>query len=266
MDLKYFNEQIFFATIRITLPDQSGNTSVGTGFLVRANVPKYADKAVTLLVSNKHVFENPQKRIVLSIHNKDASGNPQLNSSAIFDALDFSSLYFEHPDPDIDLACMNVSFFEDPKNNLYIKTITLDLFVDFNHDLFLPGSDVWFIGYPDNRFDVSNNLPILRRGYIGSIPKVDFNDRKEFIIDAQVYPGSSGSPVFIPMNGKFFFCGVIAQTMIKNELIKPVSTTKELGIQQVIGLGIVIKSTLVVELIKSYLVKVEKSLDSNQEL
>jgi hypothetical protein len=260
MDLKYFHEQIFFATIRITLPDQLGNSSIGTGFLIRSTLPNYPDKAVVLLVSNKHVFDNPSKRIVLSIHKRDDNGNPLLDDFAVYDALDFKSQYYEHPDPDIDLACMNVSFLENPENKLYIRTITMDLFADYENENFLPGSDVWFIGYPDNRFDVSHNLPILRRGYVGSIPKIDFNGRKEFVIDAQVFPGSSGSPVFIPLNGKFCFCGVISQTMIKNELLRPVSTNANLGIQQIIGLGIVIKSTLVNDMVNSYINKIEKSI------
>jgi hypothetical protein len=32
----------------------------------------------------------------------------------------------------------------------------------------------------------------IRVGHIASVPAVDFNDRPEFVTDAQVFPGSSG--------------------------------------------------------------------------
>ncbi len=72
---------------------------------------------------------------------------------------------------------------------------------DFSEENLVPGVDVWFVGYPANRFDVVNNLPLLRKGYISSIPRVNFNSQEQFIIDAQVYQGSSGSPVFAPIGG-----------------------------------------------------------------
>lgn len=250
MDLERFNEQVFFATVRITLSDQTGtNSSIGTGFLVKFPLTKYPGKALLLLISNKHVYNNPKKRIVLTFHKKDKENKPSLSEFAVFDKIDFTGIYFEHPDPKVDLACINVSFLEIPENNIYIRNIPPELFIDFSHKDFLPGSDIWFIGYPDNRFDTEHNLPILRRGYIASIPKIDFNGNKQFVIDAQVFPGSSGSPVFVPIDGQFRFCGVIAQTMIKNEMLQSIPASVAYGIQQTIGLGLVIKSELVKELI-----------------
>ena len=176
MDLEFFNEQIFFATVRITLPNQAGtNSSIGTGFLLKMDLTKDSKKAVILLISNKHVFTNPKRRIVLNFHKKKPDEKPDLENFAVLDKIDFSDLYFEHQNPDVDLACINVSFIELPENNLFFRTLTPESFIDFTHKKFLPGNDVWFVGYPDNRFDAAHNLPILRRGYIASIPKIDFN-------------------------------------------------------------------------------------------
>jgi hypothetical protein len=57
--------------------------------------------------------------------------------------------------------------------------------------------EVKFIGYPIGMWDEKHNLPIVRRGMTASDPVVDFNGRREFLIDAAVFPGSSGSPVYI---------------------------------------------------------------------
>jgi hypothetical protein len=81
------------------------------------------------------------------------------------------------------------------------------------------GQDVFFIGYPENRFDVTHNLPLLRKGCIASAPNVDFNGKRQFLIHAQVFQGSSGSPVFALTGGEFKIAGVISQTMIKNSTL-----------------------------------------------
>ena len=51
--------------------------------------------------------------------------------------------------------------------------------------------DVVIVGYPDNIWDSVNNL-----GVTATHPKIDYEGRSEFLI-AAIYPGSSGSPVFL---------------------------------------------------------------------
>lgn len=56
---------------------------------------------------------------------------------------------------------------------------------------------ITMIGYPNGLWDQKNNLPIFRRGVLASGLKHDWNGRREFLIDAACFPGSSGSPVCI---------------------------------------------------------------------
>lgn len=42
-----------------------------------------------------------------------------------------------------------------------------------------------------------NNLPVIRRGVTATHPNRDYEGRREFMIDAACFPGSSGSPVFL---------------------------------------------------------------------
>jgi hypothetical protein len=250
MDLRYFHEQIFFATVRITIPQQNGvSASIGTGFLIEKQLTKRPGEKVILLVSNKHVFKDPHERIILNFHQKGSTGEPVLGRTATLDQTDFTNSYTGHPDKDVDLACLNVSFINNPPNSVYFRTIGTDIFATFAEEHFLPGGNVWFVGYPENRFDTKNNLPVLRRGYVSSMPKIDFNGKKQFIIDAQVFPGSSGSPVFVEIDSSFKFCGIIVETMIKNAMLQTVPVSYSLGIQQLLGLGVVLKSTLLEELI-----------------
>jgi len=53
------------------------------------------------------------------------------------------------------------------------------------------------VGYPNGLWDEVNNLPIFRRGVLASNYKTDWNGKKEFLIDAACFLGSSGSPVLL---------------------------------------------------------------------
>jgi hypothetical protein len=149
----------------------------------------------------------------------------------------------------IDLACVNISSFGEPARGLYFRHYSFQNLLDDASQALSIGKEVFFIGYPENRFDVIHNLPLLRKGYIASAPNVDFNGEKQFLIDAQVFPGSSGSPVFTVVGDEYKIVGVISQTMIKNSILLAVPVATALGIQQCIGLGIVLKVELLKELL-----------------
>jgi hypothetical protein len=57
--------------------------------------------------------------------------------------------------------------------------------------------DILMIGYPIGIWDAKNNMPILRRGITATHPNLDYEGRREFMIDAACFGGSSGSPVFL---------------------------------------------------------------------
>ncbi len=266
MQLTKFQEQVFFATVRITLPDSSGTgASIGTGFIYR--VPIVPGKDVLLLISNRHVYGDANNPIHLVFHRQDDSdpNRPDLGKSVQLSGTQFDSIYTGHPDSDIDLACINISPIGHNDPPIFHKHISETLLPDFDHEDLLPGNEVWFVGYPANRFDTKHNLPVLRRGYIASIPKVDFEGREEFLIDAQVFPGSSGSPVFTAIGGKFRLVGVVTQTMIKNEKLQAIPTAVSYGVQQTIGLGIVLKASLIPPLIEAATGKIREELKANSD-
>ncbi len=114
-------------------------------------------------------------------------------------------------------------------------------------------------------YDEKNNLPLFRTGFISSHPKVDYNGRPVFIIDAQVFPGSSGSPVYIDLTyedikhgnikigGKrdLKLLGIVSATMIRHNKIVALPTSTNEQSEEVIGLGMVFKATVIKELIDS---------------
>lgn len=251
MDLGKFENQIFFTTVRITIPSSDGRSnSIGTGFLASVNLRQEGEVGV-FLVSNKHVYGDPRRTIILNFHkSKNGSDEPDLGQVHSVRIDDFSAHYYEHPDAEIDLACINVSAFRGSENGVYSKHIHTEFFEQIDPSQLFPGSDVSFIGYPDNRFDVAHNLPILRKGSLATLPSVDFNGLKQVLIDAQVFPGSSGSPVFVIVGGRYRLLGVVTQTMIKNEELKAIPADYSYVVQQILGLGIALKTELVLELLQ----------------
>jgi hypothetical protein len=58
-----------------------------------------------------------------------------------------------------------------------------------------PGDDVFIMGYPLGFQDAPHNLPIFRNAMIASTYGVPFQDKPMFLTDANLHPGTSGSPV-----------------------------------------------------------------------
>ena len=146
------------------------------------------------------------------------------------------------------MACLNVSVIA--RANPFYKYIDNTLLKLIDYDKVAPGSDVLFVGYPENRYDVVNNLPLIRKGSIASMPSVDFNGKGQIVIDAQIFPGSSGSPVFVAWDDWYSLLGVVSQTMIRHSQLQALPANVQLvGVEQILELGIVIKQKHVRELI-----------------
>lgn len=60
-----FQEQVFFTTTRITIPNEKGEaSSIGTGFLYKATLNDGTDRFTILLISYKHVNKSKKKNKV----------------------------------------------------------------------------------------------------------------------------------------------------------------------------------------------------------
>lgn len=255
-------EQLLFTTLRIECFD-SGNRlySMGTGFLLQRPVDK--DKCKIYLVTNKHVLKDAEAIRVTFTKNRDES--PDIGNTLSIPISDSKKYIAMHPNPKVDVAVLECTgLFNLFQGQLYFKAVSYDMLADFTEPELSVAENVYFVGYPDNRYDKTNNLPLIRTGLISSHPKLDYNGDPVFIIDAQVFPGSSGSPVYIDLtyenfkngqiaigNKKIRLLGIVAQTMVRNNQLQAVPTGTAYATQEVLGLGIVFKSTTIKELIDS---------------
>lgn len=267
MKPKSFLEHVLFSTLRIQLIDEQGNENgIGTGFLIKADVG-HDDLSTILLITNKHVLKD-SPRFLINFHQKRKNLNePDLNKVFPFLALGYESAYTEHPDPNIDLACINISdVIQKHSDKIYCQALDTEVLSNFSEPYLDVANRIIFIGYPEGLFDTKHNLPIIRTGIIASHPKVDFDEEQNFLIDAQVFQGSSGSPVFLDVKDAMFsretiqfgggipaykLIGVVANTMVKKNIIKPIEVKTEYAVDEVIGLGVVYKSTALKDLISA---------------
>jgi S1-C subfamily serine protease len=240
-----FQEDIFFAAVRVSVNDGS---SIGTAFIYEVRIPGTAS-ARALLVSNKHVFGGRSGRVSLNFHKKrDDGSGPDLGRVVPVSSSDFSQYYTEHPDPTTDLACLDITTVLVDHPIYFRDAMESALCLDYPACKVSAGTEVWFVGYPAGYYDQTNNLPILRRGYLASIPALDFNGAKQFLIDADIIPGSSGSPVFATAGTGWWLIGVLAQALTRRERIRVTPESPEIEVAQALGLGVVLKAELVKQL------------------
>lgn len=197
-------ERALFTTVLIEAKGWEGRWH-GTGFLINVEEPHVGIH--TFLVTNKHVIRGMQS-ITIALHRKSlADGSPNLSEPIEVQIDGFEGLFKEHTIPEVDVAVA------------YLTPILEKTFSNRTygfHDTFLPEAfkdtdiltpddydrldaleDVVFIGYPSVWWDNKTFLPITRKGCTATPVFHPYEDINQFLIDGAVYPGSSGSPVFI---------------------------------------------------------------------
>ena len=231
----FFQHEIAYITARINIEVPNECPFTGTGFFYLASLNDGTNRLLTLLISNKHVFRNPNGRLVISLNRRKEDDTPKLGNVRTFncDLSKAEHLYFDHPNLDVDLACIHVSSIT--HTDAYVRGLDDRFLKPINYEKVAPGSDVIFVGYPEGLYDPVNNLPLIRKGSIASMPNVDFNGRGQIIIDAQIFPGSSGSPVFVAWDGKYSLLGVVSRTMLRDSKLQILQVnTPQLGVKEIL--------------------------------
>ena len=266
-------ENILFTTVRIEASLPNNSTSTGTGFVF--NYVRN-DKQYLFIVTNKHVIKNSIKG-KLAFNLSDGE-KPILGKVFTINYSNFESQWIGHSQDDVDVAIMP---FGPVYNELYSKgvqiffrSVTLDLIPSDNllREDIDAVEDIVFVGYPNDIYDRRNLLPVVRRGITATPVSIDFEGKPAFLIDASIFPGSSGSPVFLCNIGSYspkgkgliagsriFFLGVVASVFIRKdfntiELIEiPTGKIPVVATTQRLDLGIVYKSIVIKELIEEFL-------------
>ncbi len=256
-------EQLLYTTVRIVVVKQdNGKLTPGTGTGFYFDFAESNSVNRPYIITNKHVVQNA----VLGgfeLIQRDKNGQPDSLTQELL-IPNFVDQWIPHPDPKVDLCIMPLAGLmnEAHKKNLdfYHKAFrSINIPSDLEWNSFNVIENVFIIGYPIGLVDTVNNIPLIRTGTTASPPFKDYNGKKEFVVDAGCFPGSSGSPVIYMPNPikfsekqknlkDFLFLGVLyaGPTMkINGEIVvKQIATNvKPMSESHIpINLGYIIKS------------------------
>lgn len=258
------NEAFLRSAVLITFETVPNNNSVGTGFFLFRQVN--GDKGHVLLITNKHVL--PPQGVPKNIQIRVTVGSTHqavvrfVEIPVVGPDGKYLPTVRQHPNPGFDVAAVNVTEAI-VMQNVQGTWLPLDLLstpARLKDENITIGDEVFLLGYPDAIFDARNVSPILRTGVIATVPAEGyaFNDalRKRFglpdridgfLVDANVFPGSSGSVVILKQQSSTLGPG--GETVISGAKKIPyvlgiVSgsipiTDNALGTTQRMGLGVV---------------------------
>jgi len=260
-------EQLLFTTVRIETitPDGIGT---GTAFIFSY---QQEEKRYLFLVTNKHVIRGAiNGRFFFTLSDGQS---PQIGQRFDVEIGQFEQQWFGHPDAEIDVAVMPLvpvlQQIEKMGKTVFYRAITYELIPTAEQMNNLDAiEEVVFIGYPNGIFDSKNLMPVVRRGTTATHLQIDYEGKPLFLIDASVFPGSSGSPVLIANTGgyshrgtfnvgnRILFLGIVSSVAIREEqgqiifISSPASQVPVVRTQQMIDLGIVYKATTILETVK----------------
>ena len=273
-------EHFYFMTLRIETEQ-----SVGTGFIFehKWKCPKTgAELTGMFLVTNKHVVaasDNGSFRFTLRL------GRNLVPNLGEWLAVNVGSRRWKwwagHPCENIDVAVFplnpileDMKRFEPPP---FFSCVDAKLLPENSPFGDLNAIErILFIGYPEGIYDEKNNLPIIRSGITATPPDLDYDGKPQFLIDASVFPGSSGSPIFAYDRGSWLsgttewtvgaerviFLGVLSSVLYRESDGSlefrdiPTGTEAVPVSREMIDLGIAYKAVTVIETIEADLRRV----------
>ena len=173
--------------------------TIGSSFFCVFPLKRFGN--VPVLITNRHVVDGFHEiKIVLSTTADARQASSERSRVLEFDQLE-KIVYF-HDNQNVDLAPILlrpiVDANVDDGSTIYLEDVSLEDFVteETEHKMRIV-EDVLVVGYPQGQWDKTRNLPLFRRGITASAAILDYNGEPKFLIDCAIYPGSSGSPVFL---------------------------------------------------------------------
>ena len=260
-------EKLLFTTLRI----ETDSGKLGTGVIVGYQWEE--NKTGEFLVTNRHVVEGSHSG-KLSFALMETERQPLPGRSYDMVLVNNTWRWTGHPDNEIDVAVLPISAAANQIRGkgfdpYYFRIVQSAIPSDEQIRRIDAVAEVLMVGYPSGLYDHVNNLPIVRRGITATPVSVDYEAKPVFLIDASVFPGSSGSPVFFyNLSGVWrsptgtleygqpyvYLLGILGSGYYRDAHLalgrKPISTDRQ---SEMIDLGVVYKARTIMETIEHLL-------------
>jgi len=273
MKVETVTEHMLFSTLRLEAVKSPG-TVYGTGFIFSYRV---GDKDNLFIVTNKHVIDNSSSVHFFFMQGTGTKPLIGQKHDVVIDSV--RTPWFRHPDPSIDVAIFQLQpilqMLHAAGQTPFFRSITHTSIPEREEIEELdPLEQVIFLGYPNGLYDTVNLIPIFRRGTTATPPQLDYNGHPTFLIDASVFGGSSGSPVFLhithghvdrrgiiePGPPRISLLGILAEVHCQQDYapleLVTITTTSQVPVarvRQMLDLGIVFKAFLIVDTVECFL-------------
>ena len=251
MNISDTSTQLLFTTVPI-LGNTSGGVVSGTGFFFSYNLGDGSN--IPLLITNYHVLKDAtQGLFVVNLADGDKPSKETINVT--FDRSFIEGKKLES----LDLIAMPIApalnALEQNGKKPFYRSIDSELIPKHEVlDSLAALEQTTFIGYPSGMYDDNNKTPLIRHGWTSTPVWNDYKGKREFLVDASVFPGSSGSPAFIFNQGSYptpegiaigsrlLFMGVITQTITEQG-------------HEHLDLGMVIRSDAILDALSKFVEK-----------
>lgn len=260
------SDQLALSTVRVKCSNDDGTQSLGTSFYHEISLD---GRNIPLLVTNRHVTEGFQNIEIMMTGARSArTATPAQRERMTFGNL--PSIVVNHPSPEVDLCTIFLGPIVAgyPTGHFELTSFSVDTFVNAKIETEMGFAEsVLVVGYPQGFWDENLNLPLFRRGITSTPAMVDYNGEPKFLIDCSIFPGSSGSPVFLynyptfvqdrtlQVGEQVAFLGVVSAVMIYNaagEVVEnpvPTAINHPVNARVPNNLGVVVKASKVTELL-----------------
>ena len=180
-------------------PEHAPPRWVGTGTLVGRLFKKDENNQSqyhVFIVTNRHVIEDQPSMVIR--FNPLGDDPAKDYDIPLFDKSG-KRLWSEHPGKLMDVAVIGIN-----ADFLKAEGVSYDYFQSDNHLMTLPemadngvseGDSIYVLGFPMGIVDQDRQFVIARSGIIARIRDTLEGHKKDFLVDAFVFPGNSGGPV-----------------------------------------------------------------------
>lgn len=169
---------------------------IGTGFIYGVDANDSGSDVYPFLVTNRHILENDGTIVVKMNRTDDLPANEYA-----FDIERVQHNITTHPDSDVDVAVMpvpvDVWIVDQSAANIVQERQSLSRAAAGEIGV-SEGDGVFAVGFPLGLVEYENQIfPIVRQGCIARIQDWLSGRARRILIDANIFPGNSGGPVFL---------------------------------------------------------------------